>query len=118
MTTRLTHVDESPIEIVSRGPVGERSRKRLRRELQRLAEEAPRRAVFVRGAITYEPNRAERPALVTATIDLGRRVIRARVAADGTATAIDLLVARLRRSLRDMRSRDAARRTRRGPLAA
>ena len=98
---------ESPIEIVSRGPIGERSRRRLRKELARIADESPRDAVFVRGALTYEQNPSvTRPALASATIDLGRRVIRARVAAEGTATAIDLLVARLRRSMRDVRSRD------------
>jgi ribosome-associated translation inhibitor RaiA len=104
---------ESPIEIVTRGPVGERQRQRLRSELAKLAEESPRHAVFVRGAITYEQNVSiARPALATATIDLGRRVVRARVAAEGTATAIDLLVARLRRSLRDLRGRDEAARRR------
>lgn len=100
---------ESPIEIVSRGPIGERSRRRLEKELARLAEESPRHAVFVRGALTFEQNPSvARPALASATIDLGRRVVRARVAADGTATAIDLLVARLRRSIRDLRGRDEA----------
>jgi ribosome-associated translation inhibitor RaiA len=100
---------ESPIEIVSRGPIGERSRRRLRKELARLADESPRRAVFVRGALTYEQNPSvTRPALASATIDLGRRVVRARVAADGTSTAIDLLVARLRRSIRDLRGREEA----------
>jgi ribosome-associated translation inhibitor RaiA len=98
---------------VSRGPIGERSRRRLRNELARLAEEAPREAVFVRGALTFEQNPSVvRPALASATIDLGRRVVRARVAADGTATAIDLLVARLRRSMRDLRGRDEAARNR------
>ena len=100
---------ESPIEIVSCGPIGERSRRRLRRELARVADEAPRDAIFVRGALTYEQNPAvEQPALASATIDLGRRVVRASVAADGTATAIDLLVKRLRRSVRDLRGRDEA----------
>jgi len=101
--------DESPIEIVSRGPVGERSRRRLRQELARLADESPRHAVYLRGALTYEQNPSvARPALASATIDLGRRVIRARVAANGTSTAIDLLVVRLRRSLRELRGRDEA----------
>jgi len=104
---------ESPIEIVSRGPIGERSRRRLRTELARIAEESPRHAVFVRGALAYEQNPSvARPALASATIDLGRRVIRARVAAKGTATAIDLLVARLRRSMRDVRARDESMRHR------
>ena len=100
---------DSPIEIVSRGPIGERSRRRLHKELARLAEESPTHAVFVRGALTYEQNPSvAQPALASATIDLGRRVVRARVAADGTATAIDLLVARLRRAIRDQRGRDEA----------
>src|SRR5262245_46350846 len=107
METQAAPRGESTIEIVSRGPIGERSRRRLHQELARLADESPRRAVFVRGALTYEQNPSvARPALASATIDLGRRVIRARVAADGTATAIDLLVARLRRSVRDLRGRD------------
>jgi ribosome-associated translation inhibitor RaiA len=100
---------ESPIEIVSSGPIGERSRRRLRRELARLADEAPRHAVSVRGALTFEQGQSvARPAHAGATIDLGRRVVRARVAAGGTATAIDLLVARLRRSLREVRGREDA----------
>ena len=104
---------ESPIEIVSRGPIGERSRRRLRTELAQLADESPRHPIFVRGALTFEQNPSvARPALASATIDLGRRVVRAHVAADGTATAIDLLVARLRRSMRDLRGRDDAGRTR------
>src|SRR6476660_7273466 len=106
---------DSPIEIVSRGPIGERSRRRLRKELTQLAEESPRRAVSVRGALTYEQNPSvAQPALASATIDLGRRVVRARVAADGTATAIDLLVARLRRSMRELRGRDEVRHRVRG----
>ena len=108
---RHAGMGDSPIEIVSRGPVGERSRRRLQRELARLANECPRKAVFVRGALSYEQNpKVERPALASATIDLGRRVVRAHVASDGTATAIDLLVARLRRSLRDVRGREESRR--------
>ena len=104
---------ESPIEIVSRGPIGERSRCRLRKELAQLADESPRHPIFVRGALTFEQNPSvARPALASATIDLGRRVVRAHVAADGTATAIDLLVARLRRSMRDLRGRDEGGRTR------
>lgn len=104
---------ESPIEIVSRGPIGERSRRRLRKELAQLADESPRHPIFVRGALTFEQNPSvARPALASATIDLGRRVVRAHVAADGTATAIDLLVARLRRSMRDLRGRDEGGRTR------
>jgi ribosome-associated translation inhibitor RaiA len=109
VTRQTAELGESPIEIVTRGPVGERQRQRLRSELERLADESPRHAVFVRGALTYEQNPSvARPALATATIDLGRRVVRARVAAHGTGTAIDLLVARLRRSLRDLRRRDEA----------
>ena len=112
---------ETPVEIVSRGPIGERSRRRLQKELAQIADEAPRHAVFVRGALSFEQNPSvSRPAHASATIDLGRRAVRARVAADGTATAIDLLVARLRRSMRDLRGRDEAarHRTRRDHLIA
>jgi hypothetical protein len=113
--SRQPDFGERPIEIVSRGPVGERSRRRLRRELARLADEAPRTAVVVCGSLAYEENPSiARPALASATIDLGRRVVRAQVAAEGTASAIDLLVARLRRSLRDRRARDANVRPRTG----
>ena len=44
VSSQTVHSAESPIEIVSRGPVGERSRRRLRRELARLADEAPTRS--------------------------------------------------------------------------
>ena len=104
---------ESPIEIVTRGPVGGSARRRLHAELARVAEEAPRRALFVRGSLTVQQNPSiERRALATATIDLGRHVVRARVAARGTAEATDLLVDRLRRELRDLRGRrEASRRS-------
>ena len=104
---------ESPIEIVTRGPVDGSARRRLHAELARVAEEAPRRALFVRGSLTVQQNPSvERRALATATIDLGRHVVRGRVAARSTAEATDLLVDRLRRELRDLRGRrEASRRS-------
>ena len=47
---------ESPIEIVTRGPVSGSARRRLHTELARIAEEAPHRALFVRGSLTVQQN--------------------------------------------------------------
>jgi ribosome-associated translation inhibitor RaiA len=100
---------ESPIEIVTRGRVDSSARRRLHAELARVAQEAPRRPVFIRGSLTVQQNPSvERRALATATIDLGRHVVRARVATRSTGEAIDLLVARLRREFRDLRGRREA----------
>ena len=97
---------ESPIEIVSRGPVGKRARERLRSELARLVELAPRPVLLARGSLSYEENPSlGRPAEAKATIDLSGRTIRAHATAAGTAEAIDLLVGRLRRELREVRER-------------
>jgi hypothetical protein len=108
---------EIPIEIVTRGPVGKRARDRLRGELAHVAELAPRRALFARGTLGYDENPSlRRPAEASARIDLGGRTVRAHATAAGTAEAIDLLVARLRRALRELRAREEA--DRRGPGVA
>ena len=108
---------ESPIEIVTRGPVGGRARERLRGELARLVELTPRPALLARGSLSYDENPSlARPAEAKATIDLGGRTVRAHATAAGTAEAIDLLVGRLRRALRELRERQEA--ERRGPGVA
>lgn len=113
MNREPSQVAESPIEIVTRGPVDASARRRLHDELARIAAASPRPALFVRGSLTLQNNPSlERPVLATASIDLGRRVVRARVAARGTAEATDRLAGRLRRSLRAASGRrQAARHT-------
>ncbi len=102
---------ESPIEIVTRGPVGGRARERLRDELARLVELTPRPALLARGSLSYDENPSlARPAEAKATIDLGGRTVRAHATAAGTTEAIDLLVGRLRRALRELRERQEAER--------
>ena len=97
---------ESPIEIVTRGPVGEGARERLRGELARLVELTPRPALIARGSLSYDENPSlAKPAEAKATIELGGRTVRAHATAAGTAEAIDLLVGRLRRALRELRER-------------
>jgi ribosome-associated translation inhibitor RaiA len=97
---------ESPIEIVTRGPVGKRARERLRNEIARAVELAPRPALRARGSLSFDENPSlARPAVAKAAIDLGSRTIRAHAAAAGTAEAIDLLAPRLRRALRELRER-------------
>ena len=106
-----------PIGIVTRGPVGERERARLRAELVRCAMLGQRRPVFVRGALTYEENPSlAQPAVANATLDLGGRTVRAHAAAAGMSEAIDQLVEHLRRALRELRGRDEA--DRREPVVA
>jgi len=118
VTRQPAQTVESPIEIVTRGPVDSPARARLEAELARLAEESPRRVLFVRGSLTLQENPSlERPVLASASLDLGRRVVRARVAAGGTAEAIDRLVGRLRREFRDLRGRQEASRRRALPPA-
>jgi ribosome-associated translation inhibitor RaiA len=105
---------EIPIEIATRGPAGKRSRERLRDELGRLIELAPRPVLLARGSLSYDENPSlARPAEARATIDLGGRTVRAHATAAGIAEAIDLLVGRLRRALRELRDRQEA--GRRGP---
>ena len=105
---------EPPIEIVGRGPVGRHGRERLHRELARLAGLAPRPVLIARGSLDIDenPSRA-RPVEARATLDLGERTIHAHANAAGTAEAIDLLVERLRRALRELRERQEG--ARRGP---
>jgi hypothetical protein len=108
----------APIEIVTRGPVGRRARSRLRSELERLAQLAPRSPALVRGALTYDENPSlVRPAEAKATFELGGRAVRAHTTAAGTNEAIDLLVAHLRRAFGELRGREEARR-RASPVAA
>jgi ribosome-associated translation inhibitor RaiA len=106
-----------PVEIVTRGRVGRAARARLRRELVRLAEVAPRRVLRARGTLTVDENPSlERPVRATASIELDGHVVHARASAAGTAEAVDRLVGRLRRSLRQLRGRQES--ARRAPAAA
>jgi ribosome-associated translation inhibitor RaiA len=109
--------ERTPVEIVTRGPVGKRSRERLRRELARLAELSPRPVLGARGSLDYDENPSlARPVEARASLDLGSLVVRAHASAAGTSEAVDLLVTRLRRELRELRERRDDRR--RGTRAA
>jgi hypothetical protein len=102
---------EPPIEIVTRGPVGRRARQRLRHELLRLAETAPRPVLLARGTLAFDENPSlRRPAHASATIDLGGRFVHAGADAAGTGEAVDRLVARLGRSLHELGRRQNGRR--------
>lgn len=73
---------------------------------------APRPVLVARGSLGIDENPSrERPVEARATLDLGARTIHAYANAAGTSEAIDLLVGRLRRALRELRERqEAARR--------
>jgi ribosome-associated translation inhibitor RaiA len=108
---------ETPIEIVTHGPVGRRARERLHRELAELLELAPGTALFARGTLAHGRNPSlARPVDARATIHLGARAVHAHATAAGTAEAIDLLAGRMRRELRELRERREA--ERRGPGVA
>jgi ribosome-associated translation inhibitor RaiA len=105
------------IDIVTRGRVGRRAALRLRSELERLVRLSPRPVLRARGTLTYDENPSlARPVAAKATIDLGGHTVRAQATAPGTAEAIDRLVERLRRTLRELRSRQEA--SRREPEVA
>ncbi len=114
---RETPAVGAPIEIVTRGRVGKRARARLHTELARVVRAAPRSPLLVRGTLTYDGNPSlARPATATATLRLGGRTVRAHAEGAGTSEAIDLLVERLHRELRELRGREVT--TRRVPAVA
>lgn len=98
-------------EITTRGRIPRRARAQLADTLGRLARLAPQPVLHIRGSLTHEEDPAlERPAVAKATLDLGRRAVRAQAAAPTEHEAIDLLAARIRRKLRTLAGRAAARR--------
>jgi ribosome-associated translation inhibitor RaiA len=102
-----TAASASPIDVVTRGRVSRRAAGRLRTELERLVRLSPRPVLHARGTLTHDENpRLARPVVAKATLDLGSRTVRAQASAGGTAEAIDRLVERLRRALRELRDRD------------
>lgn len=103
--------ERGPIEIVVRGRVGDRSRDRLRTALDRIAASAPRSVLFVRGTLTREENPSlARPAVAEATLNLSGRVTRATARGSDLGEAIDLLVERLNRAMRELRRTEEAER--------
>lgn len=84
--------------------------------LVHAARFAPRPILYARMVIGTEHDRAlERPATVTASLDVSGRIVTAHAAADTPLDALDLLEQRLRRNLDRL---DARRRARRRKAAA
>ena len=83
---------------------------RLDAELVQVAEESPRRALFVRGSVTLQQNPSiERCAPATADVDLGNTVVRrARRSTRHRHGDRSCSIDRRRRALRDLRGRRAA----------
>lgn len=102
-------VRSGTLSVGVRGPVPRRARVELEQMLGRLARFTPRPPLHARGWLLQEEDPAlERPVLAKARLDLGRRIVRAQVAAASAPEAIDLLESRLRRNLLDLAERDEA----------
>jgi ribosome-associated translation inhibitor RaiA len=97
-------LERGPLEIVSRGSVGRSAREQLASALERLAAQAPRPVISMRGTLSHEQGVARpRAARAEATLELRGRAVRAIAEAATLPEAIDLLVERLQRALRDLR---------------
>ncbi len=93
------------------GRVPARARAAVEEKLGKLARFAPRPVLFARARLTHEEDPAlERPATITASMDVSGRIVRAHVAASSMADAVDLLEQRLRRLLGELSERDEAER--------
>jgi len=100
---------EFPIELVTRGEGAEHARRRLQRALRHVAARSPRRPMFVRASLTFEPHHSlDTRAEAKAAFHVGGHVIHAHAAAATFAEAIDQLVDRLRHSLHELAERKAA----------
>lgn len=100
------------IEIVIHGRSAA-ARKRFRVALARAVASSCRPVVFVRGTLERERNpAAKEPVHAEAVVDLGESEVRAHATARTQTEAINLLVHRLRRALREQRSRQLSMRRR------
>jgi hypothetical protein len=96
---------ETDVSVHVRG-LSARARLDLENTLAALEHVAPRPLLHARGSLERLRDRAlERPVVAKAELDLGVRAVRAHAAAATAAEAVDLLEARLRRSLRELADR-------------
>ena len=104
-----------PLTVAAGRDVDERARAEAADALLDACRFAPRPVLHARLVLERRPDPAiARPAVVTASVDLGGRVVRARVDASTFPDAIDLLQARLRRNLDAVGERRTSRRRRAG----
>jgi hypothetical protein len=86
-----------------------RARADLEEMLAGLEHVAQRPLLHARGSLERLPDPAlERPIVAKAQLDLGVRRVRAQIAAASAAEAVDLLEARLRRSLHELAEREVS----------
>jgi ribosome-associated translation inhibitor RaiA len=98
-------VESTPIEIIIRGHFAP-TRRRFRDALARAVASSSRPVVFVRGTLERDRNPSvDEPVHAEAVVDLGESSVRAHATARTQAEAIQLLVHRLRRRLRQHQSR-------------
>jgi hypothetical protein len=104
------HEEQAPPAAISfRGPVSARAREELADALVQVVQVAPSPVLHVGASLTRQEDPAlPRPFVAKATLDLGRRVVRAHVAAASESEAIGLLESRLRRNLRSLAERGVA----------
>jgi hypothetical protein len=96
-----------PPSISLRGHVSARARGELADALVHVAQVAPSPVLHVSASLTrHEDPALPRPVVAKAMLALGRRVVRAHVAAASESEAIGLLESRLQRNLRRLAERD------------
>lgn len=99
---------ETAVSVHVRG-LSAHARSDLEETLAALAHAAPRPPLHARGSLERLRDPAlERPVVAKAELDLGTRAVRAHAAGTTAVEAVDLLEARLRRSLRELGDRDAS----------
>jgi Sigma 54 modulation/S30EA ribosomal protein C terminus len=98
-----------PIAVTVRGRLPDRARTDLAGMLVALAGRTARPVLHARASLEQLPDPAlERPVVAKAQLDLGGRIVRAGIAATTWAEAIDLLEARLRKTVLEIAQRDEA----------
>jgi len=92
-----------PISLVADEALGEEVKEHALDVLRGVARHSPRPVLHARMTLHVHGDPAvERPAVAKASLDVGRRPVRAHVAAEQMVEAIDLLERRLRRNLEDL----------------
>jgi ribosome-associated translation inhibitor RaiA len=100
-----------PVTVVAGRELSEQTRRQAFDVVARLARRAPRRILHARVAVEQLPDPSvERPAVVTATVDVGGRPVQAHTSAETVARALARVEQQLRRRLRDLGGASRARR--------
>jgi ribosome-associated translation inhibitor RaiA len=106
------------VSVVTHGHVGGSAPAYAEEKIRRACRAAAAPVLYARVALTHHGNRSlERPYTAKATVDVGGRLVRAHVAAESAAAAVDALEQRLRRQLAAFAERRETRRRRTGAHA-